>query len=87
MRVLKWIIDRAVGAIEGQETALGRVPEAGQIDTSGLDLSEEAMRELTAIDTAAWKAEFELQDELFQKLAETMPDALKEQRQRFLSEL
>lgn len=87
MRVLKWIIDRAEGRVGARETPLGWVPDDGQIDVNGLDLSPEAMKELTEIDPAAWKAEFELQDELFNKVADSMPEALKLQRELFLSRL
>ena len=87
MRVLKWIIDRAEGRVGARETPLGWVPDEGQIDINGLDLSPEGMRQLTEIDPAAWKAEFELQDELFDKVADSMPAALKLQRELFLSRL
>jgi len=87
MRVLKWIIDRASGKVAARETPLGWVPDDGQIDVEGLDLSAKAMATLTDIDPAAWKQEFELQDELFEKVADTMPVALKLQRELFLSRL
>ncbi len=87
MRVLKWIIDRSAGTVGARETPLGWVPDEGQIDIQGLDLSAEAMKDLTDVDPAAWKAEFELQEELFQKVAGSMPEALKLQRELFLSRL
>lgn len=87
MRVLKWILDRAAGRVGARETPLGWVPDEGQIDVNGLDLSPEAMKDLTEIDPAAWKAEFELQDELFDKVADAMPAALKLQRKLFLTRL
>ena len=80
MRVLKWIIDRATGSIGGQETVLGVVPEADAINLTGTDVSAEQIAELTAIDPAAWKAELELQSELFEKLEGTMPAELVELR-------
>jgi len=80
MRVLKWIIDRATGSVGGQETALGVVPEPGAIDLTGTDVSAEDIAALTAIDADAWKAELELQSELFAKLEETMPPELVELR-------
>ncbi len=80
MRVLKWIIDRATGSTGGQETALGVVPEPGAIDLAGTDVSANDMAALTAIDAEAWKAELELQSELFAKLEETMPPELVELR-------
>lgn len=80
MRVLKWIIDRATGSVGGQETALGVVPEPGAIDLTGTDVSAQDIAALTAIDADAWKAELELQSELFAKLEETMPPELVELR-------
>jgi phosphoenolpyruvate carboxykinase (GTP) len=80
MRVLKWIIDRATGSTGGQETALGVVPEPGAIDLTGTDVSADDIAALTAIDAEAWKAELDLQSELFAKLEETMPPELVELR-------
>ena len=87
MRVLKWIVDRAAGRVSARETPMGWVPDEGQIDLTGLDLSAERMKELTDVDPEAWKAEFELQEELFQKVADAMPKALSLQRELFLSRL
>ena len=87
MRVLKWIIDRADGKVQGTETPLGVVPEEGAINLDGTDVSSEQMAELTAIDADAWKAELDLQSELFEKLAATMPDALVEMRKKLSAEL
>ena len=87
MRVLKWIIDRATGAVGGQETALGLVPEPGAIDLEGTDVSADEMAELTAIDAEAWKAELELQSELFAKLEQTMPKELVEMRDQLTKAL
>jgi phosphoenolpyruvate carboxykinase (GTP) len=87
MRVLKWIIDRVSNEVGARETPLGWVPDEGQIDLTGLDLSPETLRELTEIDPEAWRNEFELQAELFEKVADSMPEALSLQRDLFLSRL
>ncbi|MFP6663241.1 MAG: phosphoenolpyruvate carboxykinase (GTP) [Deltaproteobacteria bacterium] len=87
MRVLKWIIDRAAGRVGGVETPLGIVPEEGAINLEGSGISAEQMAELTAIDPVAWKAELELQSELFEKLAATMPAELVETRKKLTAAL
>ena len=87
MRVLKWIIDRVSNEVGARETPLGWVPDEGQIDLTGLDLSPETLRELTEIDPEAWRNEFELQAELFETVADSMPEALSLQRDLFLSRL
>ncbi len=76
MRVLKWIIDRAEGRVGARETPLGHVPDPGQIDIKGLDLTPVQLAALMAIDATAWQAEFDLQQELFDTLVRTMPPEL-----------
>jgi phosphoenolpyruvate carboxykinase (GTP) len=49
-RVLEWIFRRCEGKAGAVETAIGLLPEAGGIDTEGLDISAEAMRELLSVD-------------------------------------
>ena len=85
MRVLKWIVDRAEGRATAKETALGWVPEKGQIDTTGLDATPAQIDAAMAIDHAEWKQEFELQKELFEKHAATMPPTLVLQRELLMS--
>ncbi len=87
MRVLKWIVDRAEGRADAKETALGWVPADGQIDTKGLDATPEQVAAAMAIDHDEWKREFELQQELYDKHAATMPRALVLQRELLMSRL
>ncbi len=86
-RVLKWVIDRAHGRVGAQETVLGWVPKAGHLDLHGLDIPAERVNEATAIHLDEWKTEFELQSELFDKLRETMPEALVLQRRLLMSKI
>jgi phosphoenolpyruvate carboxykinase (GTP) len=87
MRVLKWIIDRAQGKVGGQETVLGWVPKAGDLDLSGLDVDHEAVNAATAIDLNEWRTELESQEEFFSQFGPTMPETLLLQRQLLLSRL
>jgi phosphoenolpyruvate carboxykinase (GTP) len=50
IRVLEWVVRRCAGAGETVETPIGLVPADGQIDTSGLDLSGDALRLLLSVD-------------------------------------
>jgi len=87
MRVLKWIVDRAQGRVGGQETLLGWVPKAGDLDLSGLDIDPEAVNEATSIKLEDWKQELESQREWFQSLGATLPPALELQRQLLLQRI
>lgn len=87
MRVLKWIIDRARGKVGGQETLLGWVPKAGDLDLSGLNVPAEDVNEATAIDLEGWKSELESQEEFFAQFGKSAPEALLLQRKLLLSRL
>jgi phosphoenolpyruvate carboxykinase (GTP) len=85
MRVLKWIIDRALVRTGGQETPVGWVPREGDIDLSGLDIKSEAFKAATAVDMEEWKQELTSTKEFFDSIGTTMPLALKLQRELLLS--
>ncbi len=56
-RVLEWVFRRCNGESEVVATPIGNVPAPGELNTEGLDISEEAMAELLAVDTEALAAE------------------------------
>ena len=87
MRVLKWVIDRAQGKVGGQETLLGWVPKAGDLDLSGLDISPEDVDEATSIKLDEWKTELESEKEFFAQFGSHVPEALELQRKLLLSRL
>lgn len=58
-RVLKWIVERAFSETDAAVTPIGLMPASGDIDTSGLDISDAAMEELLAVDREGWLAEIE----------------------------
>jgi len=57
LRVLAWILDRCEGAVGAVETPIGNMPRPGDLDTAGLDISPEALAELTAVPNGAWRKE------------------------------
>jgi phosphoenolpyruvate carboxykinase (GTP) len=85
MRVLKWIVDRSRVRVGGQETVLGWVPKAGDLDLSGVHVPSERVDMATRIDLGEWKTELESQGEFFDKLGPTMPKSLELYRQMLLS--
>jgi len=87
MRVLKWVVDRARGKRGAQETVMGWVPRPGDLDLSGLDISNEQLEEATAVDTGEWKRELEDQKEFFDKIGDRMPKALTLYRELLLERL
>ena len=87
MRVLKWIVDRARGKCGAFETVMGWVPRPGDLDLSGLNISEEAIKEATTIDFDEWQTELESQKEFFDKIGDTMPKSMLLWREMLLARL
>jgi phosphoenolpyruvate carboxykinase (GTP) len=88
MRVLKWIVDRCRGRVYAEETPLGWMPTAGDIDIEGLThYSREKLAAALHIDIEHWKREVLLQDELFIKLYGDLPKELLFQRELLISRL
>ena len=58
-RVLKWMCERVENTKAARETAIGLLPEKGDLDLSGLKIADEEMDELLQVDEAAWKTELD----------------------------
>ena len=56
-RVLKWIFERTAGINHGVETPIGYLPQENALDTKGLNIGAEAMKELLSVDKEAWRKE------------------------------
>jgi len=54
-RVLKWVFERVAGTAGAVETPLGLLPNAGDLDVEGLDVSADDLRTLLSVDTAGWQ--------------------------------
>ena len=59
MRVLDWILDRCEGKVDAQETAIGYVPYAKDINIKGAGVTPETLDKLLYVDKARWSAEAE----------------------------
>ena len=63
-RVLEWIFRRCDGEGETVETPIGLVPAEGDLDLAGLEISDEAMRELLTVDAEQVRAQLPQVEEL-----------------------
>jgi len=87
MRVLAWVLARAAGTAGAAETPLGFVPRAGDLDTTGLDITPDQVKKATSIDLKEWGPELESQGELFTKLERTLPAPIKLERELLMARL
>ena len=75
-RVLAWIIDRLEGNVDALDTPIGRLPMPGDLDVTGLDIADEVLTELFAVDRASWLAEADLTGEYFAQFGDQVPTEL-----------
>ncbi len=78
-RVLKWVFERVSGKGKAVKTAIGYMPTIDALDLSGLDVSEERMREILSVNKEEWLAEVESIKEHYRSYGERMPEELKNQ--------
>ncbi len=78
-RVLAWIFRRCEETATTRETLVGLVPGPGEIDIAGLDISEETMAELLAVDPEEWKAQIPQVREHFARFGDDLPAELRDQ--------
>lgn len=78
-RVLKWIFERSFGIADAVSTPIGNMPYVGDIDCSGLDISEAAMDKLLTIDQEGWLAEIESIKANYVSYGEKLPSELASQ--------
>jgi phosphoenolpyruvate carboxykinase (GTP) len=82
MRVLQWIAERCQRRAGGVETPLGIMPRFEDLLWTGLEkrMSPAQFEELARVDNNAWKEELATHDELFGRIGERLPEALRTRR-------
>jgi phosphoenolpyruvate carboxykinase (GTP) len=78
-RVLAWVFDRCHGTAPAHDTAIGRVPEPGALDTNGLALAPASLDELLTVDADAWRAELPLIEAHYEQFGDRLPQALRDE--------
>ena len=78
MRVLDWILKRCAGTVDAQETAIGYVPYAKDIDLEGLDYSVDTLESILYVDKARWSAEADEIAEFYKQFGDRLPKELSE---------
>ena len=81
LRVLEWIIKRCEGEVDAQETAIGYLPYAKDINIEGLEgeVSVESLESILDVDKELWAAEAEGIAEFYGKFGDKLPETLKEE--------
>jgi phosphoenolpyruvate carboxykinase (GTP) len=87
LRVLRWIIDRCENRVGARETPIGWLPHADGIDTEGLDVNEETMQALLAVNVDQWKHEMDSIGKYFSGFGDRLPAELKREHEKVVSAL
>jgi phosphoenolpyruvate carboxykinase (GTP) len=78
-RVLEWVFRRCDGEAEAVSSPIGYVPAEGEINTEGLDISAEAMRELITVDEDGLRDELPQVEEHLAAFGDRLPSAVRAQ--------
>ncbi|MEO6792432.1 MAG: phosphoenolpyruvate carboxykinase (GTP) [Mycobacterium sp.] len=78
-RVLKWVIDRVEGKAGGQETAIGTVPQAADLELGGLDVDTADVEQALVVDADEWRAELPLIEQWFEFIGDKLPTGLRDE--------
>ena len=81
MRVLEWIIKRCEGKVDAEETAIGFVPKAEDINLEGIEdeVSEDQLKEILSVDNSLWENEAKGIEEFYAKFGDRLPKALSDE--------
>ena len=80
MRVLMWILARCRGEVEANETAIGYLPNAADIDIEGLeDIDLATIEGLLSVDKDLWLEDCTGVQELYDQIGERVPAELRAQ--------
>ena len=78
LRVLEWIIKRCENEVDAEETAIGYLPKAEDINIEGLEgeVSIDSLKKILDVDKALWKEEANGIEEFYGKFGKTLPEEL-----------
>ena len=79
LRVLDWIIDRCEGKVGAQETAIGYLPNAEDINLEGLEgeITLDGLKSILDVDKALWAEDAKGIEEFYGKFGDKLPKELR----------
>ncbi len=78
-RVLEWVFRRCEGTADAIETPIGLLPTEGAINTEGLNIDEDTMRELLSVDGDLVRQQLPQLKEHLATFGDKLPEQLNEQ--------
>ncbi len=78
-RVLKWVFERCDDSGSAVKTPIGYMPAPDAIDTTGLNVSADDMKQLLSVDREGWAREIEMIKEHYANFGDRLPKELSDQ--------
>ncbi len=79
LRVLEWIIKRCEGKADAEETPIGFVPKAEDINLEGLDFDLDTLKGILQVDPSLWTSELDGIKEFYAQFGDKLPAKLREE--------
>jgi phosphoenolpyruvate carboxykinase (GTP) len=75
-RVLEWVFRRCDDAVAARDTPIGRVPTLGSLNMDGLDMPDDELERILAVDVREWKSEIPAIRDFFAQFGDRLPREL-----------
>lgn len=75
-RVIDWIIRRVEGAVPAVDSPVGRLPRTEDLNLDGIDVPQQDLDELFAVDPALWLSETDLTEQFYSTFEGRVPAPL-----------
>jgi len=87
MRVLKWMVERIRGTAHAVESPVGWIPTPSALDTSGLELAPDRLRDVLRFDAGEWREELQDLRPFYGQFGGRLPAVMDEQLAQTLARL
>ena len=80
LRVLEWILKRCDGEVDANETAIGYLPKAEDINLDGIEgVTLDSLRKILDVDNGLWSTETDGIEEFYKKFGTKIPKELRDE--------
>lgn len=79
MRVIMWILKRCENKIDAVKTPIGYLPKSEDINTQGIEISSDNLKQILSIDKKLWQEETKKIEKFFEKFGDKLPEEIKNQ--------
>ncbi len=87
LRVLEWMLKRVTGQAAANETPIGNLPNASDLNIEGLNLDAATLNQLLEVNREGWYEEMEAVGEYLQSYGDRTPKALLDEQVKIAKQL